>query len=477
RTVTRQVTYADDDFRRRNRLGGFPFTAGHALESYVTKQQLEENPSWNAEIGGKRELQRCDVGFRMCWANADAAAAVGDRIIAILDQQYAPCVSISPGDGTNFCECAECQKLDAGDFDPSMSCISITDRYIHFTNQIASRVSEKYPEVRLGFLAYVQYTRPPVREKLHTSLIPQLAPITYCRAHTLDDPKCESRQRIRGLLEGWGRACKNIAMYEYYFHLAEVAAPFPAIKRNLVELPFQYANNVTMWTPETMPNFESFTPGLYLGIRSAWHSKETPREILDDFYRNFYGAAAESMADYWQTIDDCWTTIPEHAGCGFSYIRRFAPAAMESARTKMDSALRSCKSPTETRRVQLADDSFRQHELFMKMRRNYFDGRFDELEPDSQRWIATHQALAEKYKDNHTFTKVVWAPETISVLYFNSFYNNSYKSATRILKNSSFVSAPTLVWSHAVDRKKEGEGQGWYVVDFDDRSWKKTDVS
>lgn len=476
-TVARNIWYADADFKRRNRLGGFPFTAGHALEGNITKEQLEANPEWNAESNGKRQLQKCDVGYRICWANPEVSAAVADSIITRLDQSFTPCVSISPGDGVNFCECDKCKALDTGDWDPSMSLVSITDRYINFCNRVAERVTKEYPEVKLGFLAYVQFTRPPTREKLHPALIPQLAPITYCRAHTLDDPTCESRQVIKHLLEGWGKVSENIAMYEYYFHLAEVAAPFPAIKRNVVELPAQYNNGVTMWTPETMPNFESFLPGMHLGIRMSWYTKADPQALLANFYNNFYGAAAKEMREYWQYIDDLWTTVPEHAGCGFSYMRRFTPEAMTEARAKMDAALAACQTPMEYRRVKLADDSFRQHELFMKMRRDYYAGKFTTLEADANQWIVMNKALAEEYQENYTFTMTGWAPNTVNVSYFNYFYNQSYKDLARIGKEFTIVSQPLLSWNFAVDKEKQGEAQGWQKADFVDKAWKKTDVA
>ena len=476
-TGARGVWYADDAFRRRNRMGGFKFTAGHALEGYITKEQLEKHPDWNAEIGGKRTLHRCDVGHRLCWANPEVSAAVADTITARLDKKDSPCVSISPGDGVNFCECAKCKALDTGDWDPSMACTSITDRYIHFANRIAERVAKKHPGVKLGFLAYVQFTRPPLREKLHPILIPQLAPITYCRAHTLDDPTCPSRQQLKPILQGWGKSSKNIAMYEYYFHLAEVAAPFPAIKRNVVELPVQYANHVTMWTPETMPNFESFTPGMYLGIRMSWHTKANPQDILREFYTTFYGAAAGPMRDYWQYIDDCWTTVPEHAGCGFGYLRRFTPERMAEARKLMSSALSSCKTVMEYRRTKLADDSLRQFELFMKLRRDLFAGRFAKLESDAGIWTGTHQSLAEQYKENHAFTRTYWAANTVAVRYFNIFYSRTYIDASRIARDCKLLTPTVNAWKYAVDRKKEGEAAGWQQPAFDDAKWKTTDVS
>ena len=58
----------------------------------------------------------------------------------------------------------------------------------------------------MGFLAYVQYTRPPVREKPLPNLIPGIVPITYCRAHAMTDPNCPSRQQLLAILEGWAKS-------------------------------------------------------------------------------------------------------------------------------------------------------------------------------------------------------------------------------------------------------------------------------
>ena len=56
-TVTDSGMYdlaVDAAYRRRNRLGGFPYTANHALEGYVTLEQLQQNPAWAALRGYRR---------------------------------------------------------------------------------------------------------------------------------------------------------------------------------------------------------------------------------------------------------------------------------------------------------------------------------------------------------------------------------------------------------------------------------------
>ena len=95
-----------------------------------------------------------------------------------------------------------------------------------------------------------------------------------------------------------------------------------------------------MWTPETLPRFETGLPGLYLGIRMSWsHQVPIRRPSSTSSTPNFYGAAAQPMKEYWQLIDDCWTTVPEHAGCGFGYMRRFTPERLAEVRRRMDAAV------------------------------------------------------------------------------------------------------------------------------------------
>ncbi len=471
-TIYRGIWYADDAFRRRNRMGGLLLNAGHALEinNYITPEQLKAHPEWGAEMEGKR------VTNRFCWANPAAASAVADGIIAALDKQYTPTVSLSPDDGAGFCECAKCKALDAGDFDKSLGVMSITDRYIHFCNQIAEKVTKKYPDVLFGFLAYVQYTKAPVREKLHPNLIPEIAPITYCRAHTMLDPTCPSRPMILPAVEGWGKAAKMVSYYNYMFHLAEVAVPYPMMTQMSTEVPILYANNVKFWQPETMPNFESILPGMWLTIRMSWNTTGKPSEILDEFFTRFYGSAAGPMRSYWQLFDDAWTKTPEHAGCAFGYGKRFTPDFMKKARESMNAAIAACKTDMEKRRVKLQDDSLKQFELFMKMRWDLAAGRLADLGKDGDSYMKTQIGLGDLYAPQYSFTKVGFKTNTVSGAYFDCFYAATYYDGARVAKDYKLIAGP-LALRCQVDKEKKGESLGWHKPGFDDKDWKPTDPS
>jgi hypothetical protein len=477
-TVYRDIWHSDPVYSRRNRAGGLPIAAGHALEGYISKEQLEQHPDWNAEIGGQRRLHPCDVGHRLCWANPAVAEAVAEAIIARLDKDPVPSISLSPGDGTDFCQCAQCRALDTGDFDPTMNCVSITDRYLHFANQIAQRVAAKHPDVMLGFLAYVQFTRPPLREPVHANLYPQVAPITYSRAHPMTDDRVPGNRELRYLVEGWGRAKPAVSYYLYSWFLAEANAPNPLITKWRTDLPILYRHRCTFWQPEGITNFETSMHGIYLGLRLAWDPAQDPAQILHELNAQFYGHASEPMGAYWRLVDEIWINTPEYSGCGWGHLARFTPPRLAEMRRLMDAARAAAGSDVERARIQIADDSLRQFELFMKLRRDLAEGHFTELTGDMQTYIERASVLADQYAPQKAFGKMYWVHSIHSDFYLKAFYQATYTDAARIADSDQFVlltTPPIRQFRFHADREKEGERLGWMREDFDDQAWHPTD--
>src|SRR5204863_9386874 len=138
-------------------------------------------------------------------------------------------------------------------------------------------------------------------------------------------------------------------------------------------------NNVKYWQPEGMTNLDQILPGHYLSNRMAWDPKANPAEILDEFFTLFYGAAAQPMRKYWTLWDDAWTKVDEHAGANWAYPRRFTPEFMRAARDAMNRATAAAKTPAETFRVKMQDESLKQMELLMQLRFDLNEGRLQNL--------------------------------------------------------------------------------------------------
>lgn len=485
-TIGRFLWHLDPTYQRRVRMGGEGVAAGHALEipadknkeripqryGYLTRQQLAEHLAWNAMINSTR-----GINGRFCWGNTEVSDAVADAIIAKLDagsdqRQF----SLSPNDGSTFCECDLCKALDAGDFDPVMNTMSITDRFVNFANRIATRVTKKYPDVRFGFLAYVQYTQPPVREKLHPNLAVQLAPINYCRAHAMTD-NCPSRQHMRRIVENWAKAAPaGISYYQYMYNLAEYSAPYPMLHQMTVEQPIIYGNNVKYWQPEGMTNLDQILPAHYVSNRMAWNPKADPQRILDEFFLLFYGSAAAPMRKYWTLWDEAWTKVDEHAGANWAYARRFTPEFLEQARAAMDEALAAAKTNKEKFRVQMQDENLKQITRMMQLRFDLNEGRLTNLGPDSKAWLDRQIELGNEYSPQGAFSKIRWTPHTAAGHWFFKYMQPPYLDASHISENHNWVSPPLRNWKYQQDKENTGEISGWGKPDFNDAEWKTTDV-
>lgn len=471
-TIYRGLWYCDNDYARRNRLGGMELSAGHALEFTVPKELRESHPEIRAMIGGKPHPHLIK------WTHPLVADAISSAALAQFEKNPdLHTFSLSPDDGATWDE-SDDRKYDAGDFDPSIQTVSKTDRLLVLVNRVAERVSAKYPQAQFGVLAYVDYTRPPVREKLHPNVVPQIAPITFSRAHPMNDDGEPNNASLRRMIEGWAKASPAVSYYFYAYYLAEVSSPNPMMTKWGNDIPYVYRQgHCRYWQPETMTNFETSMHALYLGLRMAWDPAQEPAKIFDELHTRFYGAAAHDMAAYWTTIDRGWIETPEYAGCGFGHLRRWTPEKLAAAKQHLTAAAAACQSDTERQRVELATLSFDQFAQFMRMRRDLADGKWTNLATDAADYRQKMIALGERFQPQFAFTRMGWTgPETVNVRYFDAFYRATYDDAARVARDFRILnSAPLRQWRFKSDPKNEGEAAGWLRPEFDDAAWAATD--
>ncbi len=471
-TIYRGLWYCDNDFSRRNRMGGMVLSAGHALEGTVPKELRKTNPEIRAIIGGKPHARKVK------WTHPLVAKAIADELLKRLAKDPGiPTFSLSPDDGIGWDE-SDDTKYDAGDFDTATQMISKTDRLILLTSRVAERVTEKYPNVKFGVLAYADYTRPPVRQKVHPAVVPQIAPITFSRAQPMTDDGEPNNKSLRFLVEGWGKAAAATSYYFYGFYLAEVSSPNPMIGKWSTDIPIIYdKGRCRYWQPETLSNFETSFHAHYLGLRMAWDPTQDPAAIIAELHDKFYGHAAKPMSAYWHFIDDTWTKTPEYAGCGFGHLRRWTLDRMTQARKLINSGAAACQTDSEKARVRIASDSLTQFELFMKLRRDLADGRFASLATDAEKYRTRMNELGQQYAPQFAFSKMGWTGDrTLNVRYFDAFYKKTYDDAARVAKDYDIVSkSPLRQWQIHVDKDKQGEAAGWQKPNFDDTKWRTTD--
>lgn len=467
-TWYRGVWYADDAWKRRNRQGGLLLAAGQILETYLQKD-LPEHPDWVATIGGKAHPNRIK------WSKPEVAARAAEVILATHARREAPSYSLSPADGIDFDDSAEDRALDAGDFDPTLGQVSLTDRFLVFANRVATRVAAQQPNLLLGFLAYTVTTRPPVREKVHPNLVPQIAPITYDRTHPMSDEHAPGNAELRRIIEGWGSAARATSMYFYGWFLSAPVAPNPLRTKWGFDVPFVLSHGVRFWQPETLPTFESTMHALYMGMRLAFDATLRPDDVYDDLDTRLYGSAAQEMSAYWRYVDATWVESPEYSGGPFGQARRFTPERLAEMRRLLDAAKKAARTDVERRRIGMADDSLALFAAKMSIRFDFVEGHFRGLDEQARRWKRKAAELGDRYADVSAFGKTFYAPETIYARYFGHYEEPSYDEAARIASTAHVDEiVRTFRWTATEEPSADLHRAAPL---FDDSTWKSTDVA
>jgi len=468
-TDYRGMWHGGADFLRRNRMNGIMAeNAQLGLENCISKEQLDAHPEWKMVIDGKPIEM-----FRM--TRQDVADAIADNIIQRLDKDYMPSISLTPGDYVMAADDPEEMKYDPVPrvWEPAANKWSVTDRLILLVNRVAERVGKKYPDVRFGVLAYVNYSMPPVKMKVHPNVVPVIAPIDFNRMHPMTWPNHPNQTWLLDMVTGWAKVSSSIGFYAYGFNLAELSAPNPFITKWGTDIPIIMSNKCDYWMPETKGGFESMLPGYYLATRLTFDPAQKTDAVIQDLMDRFYGPAAEPMSRYWHRMDRAWIDANEYAGCGFGYLRIFTPEVLQGARADINEALAHAGNANslEYRRVKLIDESLSEFELFMKMRRDWAAGRLEGLDADYTQWRANIVALNTRYGDDVSFGGVFGTTS-----YPDAFYGTAYKDGTRMAREMTPLAAPLLQWKYCYDKDKQSDALGWTKPGFNDADWKTTHI-
>ena len=204
--------YWGGDLRWHRRMRGLKekeIYVSHNWKNLVPKNLFfESHPEYYALINGERNPKQ------LCTTNKDVIQIASEKCIEFFDKNPdAYTYSLSPNDMYGFCGCDNCRALDRVSG-------SITDRLMVFFNAVAENVTAKYPDKKLAFYAYLNYTDIPKSVKPHPAIIPVVCrtPWQFCHNHSLTDKKCECNKKFREILEGWVKLCPEVYIREYYGH-------------------------------------------------------------------------------------------------------------------------------------------------------------------------------------------------------------------------------------------------------------------
>jgi len=254
---------------------GFP---AHSMLNEFLKpaQHAGEHPEWYTWKDGKAR--------QLCLTNPEVLAQmkleVGEQIARGNGQ---PIVTVTQDDNQDYCQCAECKRVDAEEG-------SHAGTMIRFVNEIA----KEFPDMLIDTFAY-QYTRtPPKLTKPLDNVIIRLCSIECCFAHPLDDPKCSFNAAFANDIKGWKAISNHLYIWDYTTNYGHYNCYFPnfgVLQRNIQ---FFVANNVKGVYEEgnhQAVECDSEFAGLrsYLLARLMWDPGIDYDAEMNGFLKAYYG--------------------------------------------------------------------------------------------------------------------------------------------------------------------------------------------
>ncbi|HDM76632.1 MAG TPA: DUF4838 domain-containing protein [Deltaproteobacteria bacterium] len=243
----------------------------HSFTSYWLRKEdyFAEHPDWYALRDGKR------VAHQLCLSNPEVIKVMIEKVLDFIKRNpEVDIIGLYADDGQQYCQCDNCRALG-----------SLTDQYVHFVNQVARAVYEKYPQKRISLLAYGEVITPPTREHLFKNLVLSIA------------------GGDAAIIKGWQeKGAKDIYKYEYTLGLgtyADMSFPHDWHRSTAATLREYKRMGLIGAVPQSeLGNFYTYALNYYVFARFSWNTEQDIDEVLDDYFKRFYGAAAEAMKAY-----------------------------------------------------------------------------------------------------------------------------------------------------------------------------------
>lgn len=286
-------------------------TCVHSFDTIIPeKKYFKDHPEYFALVGGRRLAtggQRClsNVGFRQAFSEELEAwmAKVPD----------AASYGICPNDGYGWCECDDCRAMDT---DEDRKAGTVNGRMAAFVKEMCARFPDKtianysYSNFR-DF--YKLYDKVPGNLLLSTT-------ISHCQGHPLPAGDCPSNGKVWRRLKELADGKVDFYVYDYYTYLWE-GLPAPMWQTVAADMKALHQMGCRGFLSEVNArghdSWDGFAPALYVATRLLYDVTKTADELVEDWCRVRYGAAAREMVDYFRAwekgipLTRCFNKRPE----------------------------------------------------------------------------------------------------------------------------------------------------------------------
>jgi len=441
-----------------NGAGGLPMSTGHAWGEYVDEGLFETHPEYFALRDGQRRK-----GSWYCTSNRNLRTVFARGVIS--KGGFNP--SVSPPDGTGYCQCENCRAQDDRDnIEPSSGRASMTNRYVDFLDEIAGEVAKVHPDWLLSFYCYADYTQPPtLNRRLSQNLVAWIAPIRYSRYHRIGSPNSSSRMQLTQVIDGWAAATEHIAYRTYNYNLAECLVPFSKLSVWKHDVPYLKDKGCIGINLETLTNWEIYGPHIYQSIRLAYDPDTNSDALMDDYFMKFYGPqAGPHMKQYWLSIDKAFADMKCESGSFFALHLVYTGQFLQELHALVQKAHDAgAGDESYSARIAMTAQGLRNAMQYTQIRDAMKEGDFATAKKIYEQLYARNEKQESKGYGNH-----------YTLNYLRRFLGVHVTAGAEATAPPNKVLQVLPDWMKLTyDFEDKGTEQGYHKPGFDDSKWKE----
>lgn len=267
----------------------------HGYENFLPPSTyFAEHPEWFGMRNGQRSRAQ-NVVFET--SNREALARFLANVESYLRSH--PEINIFdlwPPDGVRWSESPESLKLGTP-----------TERHAQVVNAVARMVKEKFPRVKVEFLAYQDYTVPPVSIRFEDNTVMDFCPIARSFQTPIWDEQNKANRPYHDALKQWLKGDvfgNNISIYTYYRKYAWRS--LPVVIPRLIAAETKYfkslgVDGIGMYSEPA--DWFTYELNHYVLAKASMDSELDVDGLLRDYARKRFGPAWQPIYRYFEVIE------------------------------------------------------------------------------------------------------------------------------------------------------------------------------
>lgn len=281
---------------------GSPYSV-HTFNRYISKAEFFQSHPEYFSLSHKGERNPHPLKGQLCLSNPELVEIMwkklqgyilADEAKAKQDGSPAPGIyDLSQNDNNTFCVCEKCSRMRAryGNAEAGLQ--------LHLINQIARRLKQFRPQLKISTLAYFQTEKPPMNISLEDNIVIRLCNTANNFAGDVRGPGEEPfRERVRA----WSKLASGLGIWDYgiTFNLYAQGLPYPS--EFFLQETLRWYREHNVLHPFVEREYIYHTD---MAVMKTWlHAKllENPDAdfdvLLNTFLNAYYGKAAPFIRQY-----------------------------------------------------------------------------------------------------------------------------------------------------------------------------------